>query len=110
MSIGISIRMARVSVGVRQRVLAESVGVSSNYMSLLENDKRMPSIALLERIEKAVSLRPGTLMGGTSDDQGTAFDMMASLVRTVDLNKEKIVELESHVSLLLAKMGNLEAG
>ncbi len=108
MDLGTQIKAARFSVGVKQKDLAASINLSSNYMSLVENNKRMPSVGVLERIEKAVSLPPGSLMSATASDKGAEFDMMASLVRTVELNKEMIITLESAVALLTAKVGNLE--
>lgn len=52
LSIGKGIRMARASIGLRQGVLAERVGITQNYLSLLEHDCQRPSIVILERIAK----------------------------------------------------------
>lgn len=50
MNLGTAIKVVRTASGVRQRKLAEHLGVSANYISLVEANKREPSISLLRRL------------------------------------------------------------
>ena len=47
------IKAARKSVGLHMTELAERIGVSSNYISLLERAERNPSDAVLNKIAEA---------------------------------------------------------
>ena len=49
-SLGEHIRLRRIEEGVSQRDLAASLGVSAAHLCDIEQGKRMPSDALLERI------------------------------------------------------------
>ena len=50
MNIGKGIRFVRLAVELRQGEMARQVGISQNYLSMLENNKAEPSIDLLKRI------------------------------------------------------------
>jgi Zn-dependent peptidase ImmA (M78 family) len=52
--IGNSLRKARESVGLSQGAFARAVGLSSEYISLLEAEKRTPSFATLQKIASYV--------------------------------------------------------
>lgn len=52
MDIGRSIKFVRVAAGIRQNEMAERLGISQNYLSLLENNKSEPSLSLLRRISE----------------------------------------------------------
>ncbi|MCB0358594.1 MAG: helix-turn-helix transcriptional regulator [Bdellovibrionales bacterium] len=54
--------MARDTSDLSQKDLAELLGVTSNYISLLENDKREPSVALLREISKYLRVPFGLLV------------------------------------------------
>ncbi len=49
-NIGKSIRIIREIAGIRQGELAKRIDVSSNYISLIENEKRKPSLKFLEKV------------------------------------------------------------
>ena len=51
MSIGQTIKLIRQVAGLTQEQMAERLSITSNYMSLLENSKATPKLALLQRIE-----------------------------------------------------------
>jgi transcriptional regulator with XRE-family HTH domain len=50
--IGKGIKFVRVASGIRQGEMAKRLNISQNYLSLLENNKAEPSVALLRRISK----------------------------------------------------------
>ena len=52
MNIGKGIRFVRLAADLRQSQMAEKLGISQNYLSLLENNKAEPSLDLLKRISK----------------------------------------------------------
>ena len=49
-NIGRSIKFVRVAAGIRQGEMAQRLGISQNYLSLLENNKAEPSMSLLKKI------------------------------------------------------------
>jgi transcriptional regulator with XRE-family HTH domain len=48
--IGRGIKFVRVAAGLRQGEMAKRLGISQNYLSLLENNKAEPSLSLLRKI------------------------------------------------------------
>lgn len=48
--IGKTIKFLRVAKGLKQSDLAERAKVSTNYISLIENDKREPSLSFLKEL------------------------------------------------------------
>ena len=50
MNIGKGIKFVRLASGIRQGEMAKRLNISQNYLSLLENNKAEPSIALLKKI------------------------------------------------------------
>ncbi|MDD5065100.1 MAG: helix-turn-helix transcriptional regulator [Phycisphaerae bacterium] len=61
MNIGKGIKFVRIASGLRQGEMAERLGISQNYLSLLENNKAEPSIALLKKISKNFGVPAGFL-------------------------------------------------
>lgn len=51
--VGLAIRSVRESKGLTQREAAAVLGVSETHLSLLENGKNRPSLALVEAIAEA---------------------------------------------------------
>ncbi len=52
MNIGKGIKFVRVAAGLKQGRMAELLGITQNYLSLLENNKAEPSLGLLNRISE----------------------------------------------------------
>jgi transcriptional regulator with XRE-family HTH domain len=52
-NVGKGIKFVRVASGLRQGEVAERLGITQNYLSLLENNKAEPSMGLLRRISEA---------------------------------------------------------
>jgi transcriptional regulator with XRE-family HTH domain len=51
MKIGEAIKLIRQVAGLTQEQMAARLGITSNYVSLLENEKATPKLSLLQRIE-----------------------------------------------------------
>lgn len=62
-SIGRRIRARRQSLGLTLRQVADAVPCAQSYLSQIENDRRVrpPSRPLLERLERVLNVRPGSL-------------------------------------------------
>ena len=54
--IGKTIKFLRIAKGLKQSDLAERVKVSTNYISLLENDKREPSLSFLRELASVLDI------------------------------------------------------
>lgn len=50
MNVGKGIRFVRAASGLRQGEVAQRLGITQNYLSLLENNKAEPSMGLLRKI------------------------------------------------------------
>ena len=57
MRYGAGIKRARLQAGWSQKKLAKIMGIEASYISLIEADKRVPSLEVLERIAQECSLR-----------------------------------------------------
>lgn len=69
-TIGKALQTIREQRNVSQQALAEGIGVTQTYLSLLENGKRMPSIGLIEKYEYYFKIPLGVIMWlGVSDRQ-----------------------------------------
>lgn len=52
MDVGKGIKFVRVASGLKQGEMAGRLGISQNYLSLLENNKAEPSMSLLKKISE----------------------------------------------------------
>jgi transcriptional regulator with XRE-family HTH domain len=50
MKLGTAIKLIRTSSGLKQKDVAARLGVTSNYVSLLESGNREPSVSLLKKL------------------------------------------------------------
>jgi len=67
-NIGRSIKFVRVAAGIKQREMAKRLGISQNYLSLLENNKAEPSLALLRRMSDEFNVPVGFFLVESSVD------------------------------------------
>ncbi len=61
MTLGAAIKLIRTARGIKQKDLAAALGVSANYISLLEKGEREPSLAALRKIASALGV-PTTVL------------------------------------------------
>ena len=54
--IGKTIKFLRTTKGLKQSDLAEQVNVSKNYISLIENNKREPSLSFLKELASKLDI------------------------------------------------------
>jgi transcriptional regulator with XRE-family HTH domain len=76
-TLGNAIKLIRTAKGVKQLTLASQLGVSANYISLVEKDKREPSIGFLRKLSHALEVPVGLffLWQDISDDQAGDHNM-----------------------------------
>jgi transcriptional regulator with XRE-family HTH domain len=68
MTAGTVIRILRASAGLTQTELAARVNISASFLSLLERDKREPTIRVLRAIGRALNVPPGVLVAAALAD------------------------------------------
>ena len=56
MTLGSAIKLIRTARNITQRQIAKQLDVSANYLSLIESDKRDPSLAFLNRLAGALKV------------------------------------------------------
>jgi transcriptional regulator with XRE-family HTH domain len=52
-----NLRKLRVAIGLTQEALAYDVGTSSSYVSAIERGKSSPTLAVMERLAKALGVK-----------------------------------------------------
>jgi transcriptional regulator with XRE-family HTH domain len=91
MGVGQTIRYLRQSAGLKQSELADRLEVSANYISLVENDRREPSLPFLRRLSEDLGVPLGLLFLGEGwDDSSVSPEEKAVLTRIKGL----ILEIE----------------
>jgi transcriptional regulator with XRE-family HTH domain len=86
MSVGRSIKFARVAAGITQKDLADRLDVTPNYLSLVENNKREPSISFLRNLAHEIALPLGLLfLNAETDLVEVSPEERALLLRIQDL-------------------------
>jgi transcriptional regulator with XRE-family HTH domain len=61
MSVGRAVKFARMAAGIKQKDLADRLAISPNYLSLVENDRRNPSISFLKNLANEIGIPLGLL-------------------------------------------------
>ena len=61
-NIGLSIKLLRQTYSLKQKDLAKVTGLSIAYISEIENDHAIPSIAALSKIAKALDIKLSEIM------------------------------------------------
>jgi transcriptional regulator with XRE-family HTH domain len=60
--LGANLRSARTQLGMSQEQVADRSGVHATEVSRIEAGKRDPRVSTVERLAKAVKMRPGQLL------------------------------------------------
>lgn len=84
---GKTIKLFRINSGLNQKELAKRALISVNYLSLIENDRRVPSNKLLERLTTELNISTSQLLLQASEkpknlpkDQDQLYDLMKELL------------------------------
>ena len=86
MSVGRAVKFARIAAGLKQKELADRLDVSPNYLSLVENDKREPSLTFLRNLASELEIPLGLLfLNPDGDLSEVSPEERALLLRIQDL-------------------------
>lgn len=98
--IGEYIRSLRSSGGLSQKELAERIGISPSMLSLVESDRRDPTIRLLRDVARALEIPPVALFAAALDEgerpddtaivkkfRSMTTDLMAAVQHTIVLQR-----------------------
>jgi transcriptional regulator with XRE-family HTH domain len=59
-----NVRRLRAKKSLSQKALADKVGISVSYVSMLERGQRSPPLETIEKMAKALGVPPAALLGG----------------------------------------------
>ena len=59
-----NVRRLRAKKKLSQKALADKVGISVSYVSMLERAQRSPPLETIEKMAKALGVPPASLLGG----------------------------------------------
>jgi transcriptional regulator with XRE-family HTH domain len=59
-----NVRKLRAKKSLSQKVLADKIGISVSYVSMLERGQRSPPLETIEKMAKALGVTPAALLGG----------------------------------------------
>src|SRR5450432_2772396 len=81
MTLGNAIKLIRTARKIRQRELALRLNVSPNYLSMLEADRRLPSISFLKRLASKLRVPAGLFLLWAEADKSTLRKRETTQVR-----------------------------
>jgi transcriptional regulator with XRE-family HTH domain len=96
MTIGMVIKTLRASAGLQQQELAARVGISPSFLSLIERDKRDPTVRLLREIGNALGVPPGVLVAAALQSDTPAASAEAA---KIDQSIRSLVRAAHHYVL-----------
>jgi transcriptional regulator with XRE-family HTH domain len=88
MKLGQAIKLVRTSAGFKQHKLASKLGVSSNYISLIECGKREPSVPFLRHLAKELRVPVGVFFLWQDFDPGAISHKNLGVLRDLLLRIE----------------------
>ena len=94
MKIGKTLKLVRIMKGLRQKDLADKLGISPNYLSAVENDKREPSLSFIKLVSKELDVPLSFLFldnieqAYMSEEQKVIYEKLKSLL--VEFQRLKI--------------------
>jgi transcriptional regulator with XRE-family HTH domain len=74
MSLGRNIRLVRTARGLALSELAGEAGISSSYLSLIESDRRHPSLRVLRLLAERLRVPTSVLLWETGPSEGSAAE------------------------------------
>lgn len=96
MNVGQAIKLCRVRRGISQLELSRRAGLSVSYLSMLENNKRDPTLSTVTGIAQALQVPIGIIffLGAESNDlTGIDKSLQGDLARTaLELLSEPIID------------------
>ena len=102
MKFGSTIKQLRKRQGINQQLLADRLGVTQTYLSLLESDQKTPSINLINSLSKELKIPASILAYLTlerkeiSKSKYDAFEKINPLIE--DLIQQILIDVENSES------------
>lgn len=78
--VGNRIKMTRNTLGMTQKKMADKLGVSLNYLSMLERGDRKPSLSIIKKISVMSGTSAGWILYGAEYTEEDNEDVYRSLV------------------------------
>jgi transcriptional regulator with XRE-family HTH domain len=79
--LGTAIKLIRTSSGLKQKDIATKLGVTPNYISLVESGNREPSVSLLKKMASILDVPVGLFFLWDADDSAASRDNIEHLRR-----------------------------
>jgi len=79
-----TLRAFREIAGLRQVELAKKLGVSANYISVVESGKKRPSLKYLEKFAKELNLPLQALVWSSFEDQETGDNALQQVTKKIE--------------------------
>lgn len=89
MAVGKNIKLFRINANLKQKELAEKVGIRVSYLSSIENEKKEPSLSLLKKISEKLNVPMGMFFWENMEEHGNE--------KPLDLLKKLLFRLDSEV-------------
>lgn len=97
LTIGSAIRQLRLAAGLSQRKLAKEIGVEHSFISLIEADRREPSLRVLRQVAQRTHAPPGLLLAiALSVDLPDEYQPLFESVLSGVLDLQRIVLADEH--------------
>jgi transcriptional regulator with XRE-family HTH domain len=92
MELSNAVKLIRVASGKKQKEVAEDAGVSSNYLSLVENGKREPSVGFLRKLAKVLGVPVGLFFAWEDRPQHGRVTGIEEMLKLVTRAQATILE------------------
>lgn len=103
MNVGQAIRLCRTQRGVSQSAIANRANCSVSYLSMLENNKRDPTLSTVTKIAEALRVPVGLLFILAADqnelgaiDENVADQLMQSALASLGTSTNKTAQVGGH--------------
>ena len=107
-TLGRTIRRLREEADLTQEELAKQAGISGSYLSHIEAERREPTLAVIRRLARSLSVWPGLLLGAflqteMPDSLTPLFDeFVRELLSATDMSQLPLpLEKDAEQSLML---------
>ena len=90
MNIGLSIKKMRKKKGVNQQSLSEITQITQTYLSLIENGRKTPSIAVLRQISDALNVPLPVIIWNSIEENDVAIEKIEAF-RALKLNVDQLL-------------------
>ena len=90
MNIGLSIKKMRKKKGVNQQSLSEITQITQTYLSLIENGRKTPSIAVLRQISDALKVPLPVIIWNSIEENDVAIEKIQAF-RALKLNVDQLL-------------------